>query len=56
MMSIKDAITIADNAVSTSPDRPGTAIIHDSAEARLVVFAGTIAPRPGSPRMQLAQQ
>ncbi len=38
MMNVNDAIAIADNAVSTSPDRPATAIIHDSPDARLVVF------------------
>ena len=38
MMNINDALAMAEYAVSANPDRPATAIIHDSADARLVVF------------------
>ena len=37
-MKILDVSAIADAAVSGKPDRPATALIHDSDDARVVVF------------------
>jgi quercetin dioxygenase-like cupin family protein len=37
-MQLHDVFAIADRAVSGSPDRPATAIVHDSVDARFVVF------------------
>lgn len=37
-MKIHDVNAIADAAVSAKPDRPATALIHDSDDARVVVF------------------
>lgn len=37
-MQLHDILTIADHAVTRNPERPATAIVHDSADARLVVF------------------
>jgi quercetin dioxygenase-like cupin family protein len=37
-MQLHDVLGIADRAVSGNPDRPATAIVHDSADARFVVF------------------
>lgn len=37
-MQLHDAISIAAHAVSGAPDRPATAIVSDSADARVVVF------------------
>lgn len=37
-MQIHDALTIADHAVSAAHDRPATAIISDSTDARSLVF------------------
>jgi len=38
MMQVYDALTVADHAVSGNPDRPATAILSDSTDARLIVF------------------
>lgn len=37
-MQLHDAIALARLAVSASPTRPATAVIHDSPDARLVLF------------------
>jgi quercetin dioxygenase-like cupin family protein len=37
-MHVHDCLAIADNAVSTWAGRAATAIVHDSADARMVVF------------------
>lgn len=37
-MKIQDPVAIARDAVSARADRPATAMIHDSADARLIVF------------------
>jgi quercetin dioxygenase-like cupin family protein len=37
-MQLHDVFTIADNAVSGNSDRAATAIVHDSPDARFVVF------------------
>ncbi len=46
-MKIHDVTSVADTAVSARPDRAATAILHDSDDARVVVFrldAGQIVP------------
>lgn len=37
-MQLHDVLTIADNAISGNRDKPATAIVHDSADARVIVF------------------
>jgi quercetin dioxygenase-like cupin family protein len=37
-MQLHDVLTIADNAISGNPDRAATAIVHDSPDARIIVF------------------
>lgn len=37
-MQLHDAIALARLAVAASPSRPATAVIHDSPDARLVLF------------------
>jgi quercetin dioxygenase-like cupin family protein len=37
-MQIHDGLTIADHAVSGNAERPASAILHDSPDARLIVF------------------
>ena len=37
-MTALDAMTAARHAVAAAPERPATAILHDSPDARLVVF------------------
>jgi quercetin dioxygenase-like cupin family protein len=37
-MKIHDVPTLAASAIAVRPDRPATALVHDSADARVVVF------------------
>lgn len=37
-MQAYDILTIADNATSGNRDKPATAIVHDSADVRVIVF------------------
>lgn len=37
-MKIQDPVTIARDAVSARADRPATAMVHDSPDARIIVF------------------
>jgi len=57
-MTRLDAMHAARDAVSAHPDRPATAIVHDVADARLVVFrlaAGqTVAPHRSTSTVLLA--
>ena len=52
-----DPLTVARQAVSNRPDRPATAIVHDSPDVRLVVFrlaAGqSVAPHRSTSSVQL---
>jgi quercetin dioxygenase-like cupin family protein len=52
-----DPLTAARQAVANRPDRPATAIVHDSAEVRLVVFrlapGQSVAPHTNSSSVQL---
>ena len=52
-----DPITAAREAVANRPDRPATAIVHDSAEVRLVVFrlapGQSVAPHRSTSSVQL---
>ncbi len=51
-MKVSDPRVFAANAVSTRPGKPATAMVHDSDDARLVVFrlaAGEEVPRHTSP-------
>ena len=51
-MKVTHLLSLAEHAVSARPDRPATAIAHDSADARSVVFRiapGEIVPEHVSP-------
>ena len=37
-MQLYDVLTIADTATAGNRDKPATAIVHDSADARIIVF------------------
>lgn len=37
-MNVQDAMALAAGAVAAHPTRPGTMVIHDSADARVVLF------------------
>ena len=52
-----DPLTAARRAVANRPDRPATAIVHDSPDVRLVVFrlapGQTVAPHRSTSSVQL---
>lgn len=52
-----DPLTAARQAVANRPDRPATAIVHDSAEVRLIVFrlapGQSVAPHTSTSSVQL---
>jgi len=53
-----DPITAAREAVANRPDRPATAIVHDSPDVRLIVFrlapGQSVAPHRSTSSVQLA--
>lgn len=56
-MTRLDPLTAARQAVGNRPDRPATAILHDSADVRLIVFrlasGQSVAPHRSSSSVQL---
>jgi quercetin dioxygenase-like cupin family protein len=53
-----DPLTAARQAVANRPDRPATAIVHDSPDVRLIVFrlapGQSVAPHRSTSSVQLA--